>query len=172
MDEPFYSRNKYMLGVCQLYNPCIHGENDTEIYCHYIYLFELSNIIRYNHSRQMRHYHQSIYSYYRNIAYLSHPYIRNYVNIMIHRYFVNADILEIINIIDTDGYIIYCCIKKTIWLRLIQRKWKNIIKKRKDVLEKRKMICNLYCREINGKLPESCMSYPTLRGMLNGLLTQ
>jgi len=167
MDEYPNVRNKpYILGICQLYNPAIHGTNDIEIYSQFIYLFELSNIFGYSYSRIQEHYQSIVRSYYRNARVLKHPLIRNYVNIMNHPYFINPDIIQVINITDSEGYVIYCCIKKTFWLRIIQRTWKNVLKKRKELLQKRKSIYNLYYKEINGKWPDGCNIYPSLRGML------
>lgn len=60
-------------------------------------------------------------------------------------------------------------ILKTFWLRLIQRKWKNICKDRKDIIKKR---CNphaLHYRTIHGTWPENCLNYPSLKGMLSNL---
>ena len=42
---------------------------------------------------------------------------------------------------------------KTHWIRLIQRRWREIMKKR---LQSKKNIFNLRHREIYGKYPESC----------------
>ena len=58
------------------------------------------------------------------------------------------------------------CIIKTIWLKLIQRKWKYIYKKRMEVWNKRKSVKALIFREINGKWPNACNYYPNLKGML------
>lgn len=65
----------------------------------------------------------------------------------------------------------YHCISiiKTIWLKLIQRNWKRIIKERKLCISKR---CNqnvINYREIYGKWPNDCLHYPSLRGMLFNL---
>lgn len=61
------------------------------------------------------------------------------------------------------------CILKTFWLKLIQRKWKNILRDRKKIITKRYNPNSLKYREINGKWPINCIYYPLLKGMLSNL---
>lgn len=65
----------------------------------------------------------------------------------------------------------YHCIAilKTYWLRLIQRVWKKIYNDRKNIIKLRSSIYSLRYREINGKWPDYCISYPSLKGMLSSL---
>lgn len=58
---------------------------------------------------------------------------------------------------------------KTFWLKIIQRKWKNICKERKLCLVRRANLNALRHREIYGKWPSNCTSYPLLKGMLSNL---
>jgi hypothetical protein len=60
-------------------------------------------------------------------------------------------------------------ILKTFWLQIIQRKWKNIIKERKNILKKRCHPNSIMYREIHGKWPNYCSYFPVLRGMLSNL---
>jgi len=60
-------------------------------------------------------------------------------------------------------------ILKTFWIKLIQRTWKNIFKKRKEVIVKRCQPTSLNYKQINGKWPKNCLSYPGLRGMLSAI---
>jgi len=60
-------------------------------------------------------------------------------------------------------------ILKTHWLKLIQRTWKKIYKDRKQTLLLRSHLNSLKYREINGRWPNNCANYPTLKGMLSGL---
>jgi hypothetical protein len=60
----------------------------------------------------------------------------------------------------------YNVILKTYWIRLIQRTWKNIYKKRKEVIENRKQIGSiLYCK-IYGRYRSNENYLPTIHGML------
>ena len=64
----------------------------------------------------------------------------------------------------------YCVsILKTHWLRLIQRTWKKIYHLRKLTLVLRCHPNALKHREIYGGWPDSCISYPGLKGMLSYL---
>lgn len=67
--------------------------------------------------------------------------------------------------IGTDG--VYNVVLKTFWLKIIQRKWKNIMKKRKEIINQRKMLKNIYLRQINGKLNDFTDNFPILSGMLH-----
>ena len=59
-------------------------------------------------------------------------------------------------------------IVKTYWIKLIQRHWKKIMKKRKDLFEKRNSFKNRLKREIQiSYYPLELQWIPTLRSMLN-----
>ena len=60
-------------------------------------------------------------------------------------------------------------ILKTIWLRLIQRRWKKIINERKLIIKKRCNPNSIKYREIHGIWPDNCFIYPILKGMLSNL---
>lgn len=62
-------------------------------------------------------------------------------------------------------------ILKTIWIRLLQRTWKNIYSRRKEILRKRCEMQAIHQRERSGKWPNDCQEMPGLRGMLAGLTT-
>ena len=57
-------------------------------------------------------------------------------------------------------------IKKTFLIRIIQRSWRNILKKREQIIKIRGHPNSLRQRAITGKWPESCRIYPSLKGML------
>jgi hypothetical protein len=65
----------------------------------------------------------------------------------------------------------YHCVAilKTYWLKLIQRAWKKIYRSRKHILLIRSHPNSLKYREINGRWPDNCSIYPTLKGMLKNL---
>jgi hypothetical protein len=62
-------------------------------------------------------------------------------------------------------------ILKTIWIRLLQRKWKNICMRRKEILQKRCHAKAIQERERSGKWPYDCQELPGLRGMMAELTT-
>jgi hypothetical protein len=61
----------------------------------------------------------------------------------------------------------YSVVLKTYWLRLIQRRWKNVYKKRMDILENQKKISSLRQRELTGKFHHSYRNLPGLKGVLS-----
>ena len=60
----------------------------------------------------------------------------------------------------------YTVVKKTFWLRIIQRRWKNVIKERYELRRRRASITSQAVFAIYGKYPYELRSIPTLHGML------
>lgn len=60
-------------------------------------------------------------------------------------------------------------ILKTFWLKIIQKKWKQIIKERNQCITKRCSLNAIKYREIYGKWPADCSKLPQLKGMLSTL---
>lgn len=76
--------------------------------------------------------------------------------------FKNIDILKLQ--IAEGG--VYNVIVKTFWLKIVQRRWKSIFRKRMLITKKR---CTLYAiqyRERNGKWPDNLQHIPSLQSML------
>jgi len=63
----------------------------------------------------------------------------------------------------------YNAIIKTIWLKLIQRKWKKIFEERKQILMNRTKVSSILYKQIKGRYPDGMNSLPTLHGMLYSL---
>lgn len=82
---------------------------------------------------------------------------------IINVYYPVIDIIQIY--IDKDET--YISIKKTFWLRLIQRHWKKIMIERKNILKSRRSIYSLLHREIKGKYPSNLNTLPSFNGMLS-----
>lgn len=55
------------------------------------------------------------------------------------------------------------CIIKTFWIKLIQRSWKKIYSKRKEIIKKRVNINNLHFWQINGKWPDGLNYLPSVK---------
>tara|TARA_Y100000389_G_C17150655_1_gene359439 strand:+ start:39 stop:614 length:576 start_codon:yes stop_codon:yes gene_type:complete len=72
-------------------------------------------------------------------------------------YFNKINIIQKINIYpineNYNDYYYTTSIIKTFWIKLIQRKWKNIYKERRRIITARISIKNLHYREIHGKWP-------------------
>jgi len=58
-------------------------------------------------------------------------------------------------------------LKKTYWLRLVQRHWKKLCIQKNDIIKKRMRISSLYHREISGKWPQDCLYFPNCKGILS-----
>jgi len=58
---------------------------------------------------------------------------------------------------------------KTIWLKLIQRKWKSICKQRKLCISMRSNPNVIKYKETKGYWPDYCSVYPRLNGILSNL---
>jgi len=61
----------------------------------------------------------------------------------------------------------YIALKKTYWLRLVQRHWKKLCIQKNDIIKKRMRISSLYHREISGKWPLDCLHFPNCKGILS-----
>lgn len=72
------------------------------------------------------------------------------------------NIIEKIPIIDETGDEWTTCVVKTLWISIIQRCWKNIFRKRVEIMKKRKNLYNLRYREIHGRWPNGMNHMPTI----------
>jgi hypothetical protein len=61
---------------------------------------------------------------------------------------------------------VYTVIKKTFWLRIVQRTWKRIFRERQNILRQRRSLSNICCFERYGKYLHGSNSLPTLHNML------
>jgi hypothetical protein len=61
----------------------------------------------------------------------------------------------------------YTVILKTYWLRLIQRHWRNVFKKREKIYNLRKSLTALRKMELTGQYLPGLRQVPDLRGMLS-----
>ena len=154
------SYTRFNITVCELYNSAVYGPPAFKaLHGHYMVLHRFkqydSNVIN-----------NIIYHYYTgnlaNRANYKHPIIRNYIHI--HNKMV-PEITECIYL-PTEECI---CIKKTIWIRLIQRTWKKIYKLRQETNARRLLPRNLFYRGITGSWSIECKYSHSIRGMLSAL---
>jgi len=95
----------------------------------------------------------------------------DFKNIVEYLYFYSNNTLfipkiDIMKLIIKDDNI-YTVILKTYWIRLIQRHWRSLLKKRAGILKIRCSLKALKYREINGNNLPGCKNLPTLRGLLS-----
>jgi hypothetical protein len=60
----------------------------------------------------------------------------------------------------------YSVILKTHWIRLIQRHWRSVLKKRMEIIRGRKNPGAIFWREVTGKFPHGLNVFPGLIGMM------
>ncbi len=160
-DSEEQSTSKYNIVLCELYNKNIHGVSSNPI-IEYNYL----TITRYKVINNLIYYHANKYNnVYNNFRNMRHNIFKNYKNIILNKNYIKPEIAECIYL--NDGECI--AILKTFWFRLIQRRWKNIYKKRISIIKKKSNLNCLKFREIYGKWPDDCNEYPLLKGMLSFL---
>jgi hypothetical protein len=67
---------------------------------------------------------------------------------------------------DDDNTYYSTVVDKTIWIKLIQRTWKKIIRERKEIFRRRIISSSLMHREVMGRWPTELYYLPTLKGCL------
>ncbi len=118
------SKTKYNIVLCEHYNGRIHGPVDRledqflVISCFkkydYDYISEMADFQKSNYDQLLRP--------------TTHSIIRNYENIITNENYIQPEIAECYYL--PGGECV--CIKKTFWLRILQRKLKNLYKKKRD----------------------------------------
>lgn len=135
-----------LIGICELYNKTVHGGNNDYMKYNYMMSFEVEldeffsgeyidyiNLMKDIYSNDDRFYSNDDYSDYSKIV--SNP-----------KYYT-------VNILDdweTDDDEI-CCVIKTHYIALIQRKWRKIYNERKRIISLRKNPREIIYRGIYGK---------------------
>ena len=93
----------------------------------------------------------------------NHSIIRNYKQIVVQQNYIQLHIAKVIYLSGSECV----AILKTYWLKIIQRTWKKIYKKRCIVIALRKSPVSLFYRERHGKWPDNCLYLPSLQGLLS-----
>ena len=160
------SPTRYNIVLCELHNPKIHGiDPQSNVTSHYLVdcRFKRLNmkIINANASIITNVYSRLITR--RDARTNSHPIYKNYSNIVARNTYIKPEIAECMYL-ETQECV---AVLKTFWIRLIQRTWKNVMRRRTDVLQKRSNPHALYNRQITGNWPSECAIYPGLKGMLS-----
>jgi hypothetical protein len=161
------SSTRYNLIICELYNEFIHGNtNNNTVKHHYLVNIRFKEYSE-TALNEIEYVGRSLYSNFINIftrqnLRITHPIFRNYENIISKYDYIKPEIAECVYL-ETNECV---AILKTFWIRLIQKRWKNILKIRKDIMKKRYNPKSLKYRENTGKWPLDCINYPLLKGML------
>lgn len=184
----------FNLILCEIHNEYIHGfipgSSTPSIkghwICHYVlkdeylqehydegdYEDEDEELITINASNQgilsifnhytkysQREYINRIYLH--QINHLKHEFIKNYKNIVLRPYYLSPQIAKIVRLSGDEDV----AILKTFWIRCIQRCWKNLYRRRKEIISKRKAITSLIYKELHGIWPGNCRLYPQAKGL-------
>lgn len=160
---------KFKLAIVELYSPYRHGFHNEKskhhVYGHHIINYSIDVNEFYNelptlttdmkYTNIMAIKSLDIIKYEMNITTLNHPIIQNYENIINNPKQYEIQIIEpvMVSVGDTDFDNYSAAIIKTHWLRLIQRKWREIRKKR---IANMSRLQNLQQREITGSFPNDC----------------
>jgi hypothetical protein len=175
-------KNKFNLVICEIYNKYIHGvfeeENDTYYLTLYKFNFDLTheeddnedmNDDPYTNLYQLHYLAKYFSKKYKKIKNRSdycfisnHSVIRNYKQMIESPNYFKPEIGECIYL--DNG--INVCILKTFWIRIIQRAWKKVFLKRKNICIKRMSYSSILYREMHGIWPKSCQIMPGLKSLL------
>lgn len=182
-NESVVIHHKYELAFCDLYNGYYDGyskqNSDPEIKYHYFLKDTISlqefyqdytelmsyrnyylGLLNEDFSRiiqNLRQYHRANF-----IEFLSKMVVRNYVKIIQHPGYFYPEVVERVVLKGNEQV----AVLKTFWIRWIQRVWKKVFSKRKEVFQKRRGYGSLRYREIHGVWPMDCRVLPELKGML------
>ena len=132
---------KNNLAICELIHPAIHG-TDIENSGHYL----VNWFIRCSEFYEDFPTAHLMPAGLRNSPQTPHPFIRAYWDIGQKNGYCSLQIVEGCELYTGE----YVGILKTFWLRIFQRKWRNICRER---AEARKKVKFLRYREINGYFP-------------------
>lgn len=171
-------KNRFELSLCEICNPNNHGQFSDECYSNYITIYthkrQFENEIddEYDEYWEMN----EIVSLYKKVYKamplnkITHPFIRNHKKIMKNENYIQPEIVEkyFINMeIRGNFYPVEFAIKKTVWIRIIQRAWKRVYAERCRIIQMiRKNPSLLLKRQTNVKFHTRM---PSFYGMLASL---
>jgi len=143
--------NKPILAICELTHPNIHG---TALHWggHFLVTWIMS-LSEFNTGEYKNLLDLIDYSYFEEEGgYPPHPTIRSYWQQVLAKRYHDLQIIKS-EYLNTGEYI---AILKTCWIRIFQRRWKNILRDRKKAREKAAKF--LYYREKHGAWPSKLIS--------------
>ena len=154
------SPTKYNIVLCELFNNKLHGTTNSDVSKHYLLINRIKKLDTDFIDDWTAPLNQDYIDRQEQIT--PHKFIRNYKNMITQPNYIKPEIGEIINL--PTGHSV--CIIKTMWLRVIQRAWKRLIKERKQIIQMRCRFQSLKHREITGRWPDNCIYWPSFQGLL------
>ena len=168
-----FIKDGYAVGLGILWDKKIHGNFPSNLQSEWIVMeilnplsfwdegHELVNFYKYN--IQNTHTWNAPDFVSRDDYASNHEIYKNYVNIIQNNKYYSLDI-----------YKIYCQpgletvgVKKTFWIKIIQRRWKKLYKERLNMINKRKSIESLKYRERHGAWPIGMKVLPSIKDIIN-----
>ena len=154
------SPTKYNIVLCELFNNKLHGVISSEVSKHYLLINRIKQLDLDFIDNWVAPLNQDYIDRQEQIT--PHKFIKNYKNIITQPNYIKPEIGEIINL--PSGHTV--CIIKTMWLKIVQRAWKRLVKERKQVIQMRCQFQSLKHREITGRWPVNCIYWPSFQGLL------
>ena len=165
-EEP--SATRFNIVLCELHNEMLHGlENNSPVQYHYLVNTRFKNL----NTDCINDCAALGKDQYRRLANSRieqgrvHRIYRNYASIISKTNYIKPEIAECVYL-ETQECV---AVLKTVWIKLIQRKWRNIVEVRREVMRKRSRPATQHFKEINGRWPDDCLNYPSLKGMLSSI---
>lgn len=163
--------NKNVLLIPEIYNKYVHGrtfDSDPNIDGQFLvlqtfYINSESNMFDFfKYVNNLSNFYKKYYKkQFCNLA-LPHTLLRNYNNIIKHPSYLNIQIGQI-NYLKGSECV---CVIKTFWLKIVQRAWKKVYKKRQIIMNRRYRPDSIIYRQFSGKWPQNCDFIPSIRGMI------
>jgi len=157
-DEDDQSQNKFQLVLCHHYHDALHGKpKDVAALSHYlvIEIFKWFDIVQMHETAD---FYNATYKEL-HTSKLKHKILRNYQAITSSNCYVKPEIAQCIEFPTLECV----CIKKTFWLRLVQRAWKRVFKERRAIIAK---LSNPRTIGQRGLKHQTNPVLPGIRGML------
>ena len=163
--------NKNVLLIPEIYNKYFHGrtfDSDPNIDGQFLvlqtfYINPSYNIFEFfRYVNNLCNFYKKYYE--KNFCSLCFPHtlLRNYNNIIKQPKYLNLEIGKIYYL--NGGECV--CVVKTFWLKIVQRAWKKVYKRRQQIRQRRSRPDSILYRQFSGKWPQSCDHLPCIRGML------
>jgi hypothetical protein len=155
----------YNLAICEVFHPILHGQTETSsptinsqflVYT-LIDLQDFYNNAYLSERNSLKRYRQAIQILHGSALNESHPTIRNYQKVS--KKYIRLEIIQA-DILPGQEEVAYL---KTYWLRIIQRRWKNVYKARKELILQRSKPLALQERQRTGQWPFQLRSWPLFR---------
>ena len=166
------SHSRFNLVLCEIFNRNIHGassEHIDPVDGHYLLIAKFDGKTRrllddVDDLEDIDDYAEFYNDeYYNDTEFAPHIIIQNYQHIVSRPNYIKPEIAECI-VLDSHHNVV---IIKTIWIKIIQRKWKKIYAERMNVIRRRFLPTSLYTREVTGKWPRNCANLPGLYKLMS-----